>query len=48
MNARFVCLLAAEASRRDGTGVGDMMASLIERCPIAHFAAQGAAVETIA
>ncbi|MDN7908548.1 hypothetical protein QZM18_31150 [Burkholderia diffusa] len=48
MNARFVCLLAAEASRRDGTGVSDVMASLIARCPIAHFAAQGATVEPIA
>jgi len=48
MNARFVCLLAAEERRRDGTGVGDTMASLIERCSIAHFAAQGATVETIA
>nr|WP_223961396.1 hypothetical protein [Burkholderia diffusa] len=48
MTARFVCLLAFDAGRHDGTDVGDTMAASIERCSIAHFAAQGAAVKTIA
>ncbi|WP_156437215.1 hypothetical protein [Burkholderia sp. RF2-non_BP3] len=48
MTARFVSLLALDAGRHDGAGVGDTMAASIEPCPIAHFAAQGAAVKTIA
>ncbi|WP_159085730.1 MULTISPECIES: hypothetical protein [Burkholderia] len=48
MTARFVCLLALGEGRHDGTGGGDTMAASIEPCSIAHFAAQGAAVKTIA
>ncbi|MGU7811865.1 hypothetical protein [Burkholderia sp. AW49-1] len=48
MTAGFVCLIALDDRRRDGTDVGDTMAESIEPCSIAHFAAQGAAVKTIA